>query len=187
MIGVYPIPTDTVHDSHRDRQRFMLTFTPTGNYGLPINLTCMSLDFGSWLTDSNPEPYCYEQCHTSVTVEVKTLYLWKKCLTHWCISSNCLHVVEPMPVPGHDVEAYCLLCECKYEERSSNTIKVRLTLFGFYSDFWQRISFSLISWVTPQKINRVDVILCCIWIIQTPWRRITCLCHSKKYKLQCQC
>lgn len=38
--------------------------------------------------------------------------------------SNCLHVVEPMPVPGHDVEAYCLLCECKYEERSSNTIKV---------------------------------------------------------------
>lgn len=29
-----------------------------------------------------------------------------------------------MPVPGHDVEAYCLLCECKYEERSSNTIKV---------------------------------------------------------------
>ncbi|XP_054635258.1 transmembrane protein 9 isoform X2 [Dunckerocampus dactyliophorus] len=35
----------------------------------------------------------------------------------------CLHVVDPMPVPGHDVEAYCLLCECKYEERSSNTIK----------------------------------------------------------------
>lgn len=27
-------------------------------------------------------------------------------------------------MPGHDVEAYCLLCECKYEERSSNTIKV---------------------------------------------------------------
>lgn len=41
-------------------------------------------------------------------------------------SSNCLHVVEPMPVPGNDVEAYCLLCECKYEERSSNTIKVPL-------------------------------------------------------------
>lgn len=45
--------------------------------------------------------------------------------------SNCLHVVEPMPVPGHDVEAYCLLCECKYEERSSNTIKVPLAFFGF--------------------------------------------------------
>ena len=29
-----------------------------------------------------------------------------------------------MPVPGHDVEAYCLLCECKYEERSTTTIKV---------------------------------------------------------------
>lgn len=39
--------------------------------------------------------------------------------------SNCLHVVEPMPVDGKDVEAYCLRCECKYEERSSGTIKVR--------------------------------------------------------------
>lgn len=29
-----------------------------------------------------------------------------------------------MPVPGHDVEAYCLLCECRYEERSTTTIKV---------------------------------------------------------------
>lgn len=39
-------------------------------------------------------------------------------------SSNCLHVVDPMPVDGRDVEAYCLRCECKYEERSSGTIKV---------------------------------------------------------------
>ena len=30
-----------------------------------------------------------------------------------------------MPVRGPDVEAYCLRCECKYEERSSVTIKVR--------------------------------------------------------------
>ncbi|XP_069821118.1 transmembrane protein 9B isoform X2 [Dendropsophus ebraccatus] len=36
---------------------------------------------------------------------------------------DCLHVVSPMPVPGADVEAYCLRCECKYEERSSVTIK----------------------------------------------------------------
>ncbi|XP_062854465.1 transmembrane protein 9 [Trichomycterus rosablanca] len=42
---------------------------------------------------------------------------------------NCLHVVEPMPVPGHDVEAYCLHCECKYEERSSNTIKVTIIIY----------------------------------------------------------
>ncbi|KPP63237.1 hypothetical protein Z043_118520 [Scleropages formosus] len=42
---------------------------------------------------------------------------------------NCLHVVEPMPVPGHDVEAYCLLCECKFEERSSNTIKVTIIIY----------------------------------------------------------
>ncbi|XP_029012372.1 transmembrane protein 9 [Betta splendens] len=42
---------------------------------------------------------------------------------------NCLHVVEPMPVPGHDVEAYCLLCECKYEERSSTTIKITIIIY----------------------------------------------------------
>ncbi|ELV13376.1 Transmembrane protein 9B [Tupaia chinensis] len=36
---------------------------------------------------------------------------------------DCLHVVDPMPVRGPDVEAYCLRCECKYEERSSVTIK----------------------------------------------------------------
>uniref|UniRef100_A0AAY5KDH5 Transmembrane protein 9 n=1 Tax=Esox lucius TaxID=8010 RepID=A0AAY5KDH5_ESOLU len=42
---------------------------------------------------------------------------------------NCLHVVDPMPVPGHDIEAYCLLCECKYEERSSNTIKVTIIIY----------------------------------------------------------
>uniref|UniRef100_A0A3Q4AV93 Uncharacterized protein n=1 Tax=Mola mola TaxID=94237 RepID=A0A3Q4AV93_MOLML len=42
---------------------------------------------------------------------------------------NCLHVVEPMPVPGGDVEAYCLLCECKYEERSTNTIKVTIIIY----------------------------------------------------------
>ncbi|XP_006078509.1 proton-transporting V-type ATPase complex assembly regulator TMEM9 isoform X2 [Bubalus kerabau] len=42
---------------------------------------------------------------------------------------NCLHVVEPMPVPGHDVEAYCLLCECKYEERSTTTIKIIIVIY----------------------------------------------------------
>ncbi|XP_072336721.1 proton-transporting V-type ATPase complex assembly regulator TMEM9 isoform X3 [Scyliorhinus torazame] len=42
---------------------------------------------------------------------------------------NCLHVVEPMPVPGRDVEAYCLLCECKYEERSTTTIKVTIIIY----------------------------------------------------------
>lgn len=41
--------------------------------------------------------------------------------------SNCLHVVEPKPVPSRDVEAYCLLCECEYEERSTATIKVTPT------------------------------------------------------------
>ncbi|XP_063153442.1 proton-transporting V-type ATPase complex assembly regulator TMEM9 [Candoia aspera] len=42
---------------------------------------------------------------------------------------NCLHVVDPMPVPGHDVEAYCLLCECKYEERSTTTIKIIIIIY----------------------------------------------------------
>ena len=57
--------------------------------------------------------------------------------------SNCLHVVEPMPVPGHDVEAYCLLCECKYEERSSNTIKVPAAYYrGGYSYFWKQCAIT---------------------------------------------
>ncbi|XP_048409228.1 transmembrane protein 9 [Stegostoma tigrinum] len=42
---------------------------------------------------------------------------------------NCLHVVEPMPVSDRDVEAYCLLCECKYEERSTTTIKVTIIIY----------------------------------------------------------
>lgn len=29
-------------------------------------------------------------------------------------------------MPSRDVEAYCLLCECEYEERSTATIKVTL-------------------------------------------------------------
>ena len=33
-----------------------------------------------------------------------------------------------MPVRGPDVEAYCLRCECKHEERSSVTIKVTITI-----------------------------------------------------------
>lgn len=40
-----------------------------------------------------------------------------------------------MPVAGNDAEAYCLLCECKYEERSTNTIKVVLTWTQAQLDF----------------------------------------------------
>ncbi|XP_032894874.1 transmembrane protein 9B [Amblyraja radiata] len=42
---------------------------------------------------------------------------------------DCLHVVDPMPVAGQDVEAYCLRCECRYEERSSVTIKVTIVIY----------------------------------------------------------
>lgn len=59
--------------------------------------------------------------------------------------SNCLHVVDPMPVPGNDVEAYCLLCECKYEERSTNTIKVLL----YFRSGWN---------------GHCDVSSLCLWI-----------------------
>ncbi|XP_043561801.1 transmembrane protein 9B isoform X2 [Chiloscyllium plagiosum] len=43
--------------------------------------------------------------------------------------SDCLHVVVPMPVAGQDVEAYCLRCECKYEERSTVTIQVTIIIY----------------------------------------------------------
>ncbi|XP_029438539.1 transmembrane protein 9B isoform X2 [Rhinatrema bivittatum] len=34
-----------------------------------------------------------------------------------------------MPVAGADVEAYCLRCECKYEERSSITIQFTILIY----------------------------------------------------------
>ncbi|RXM27169.1 Transmembrane protein 9B [Acipenser ruthenus] len=42
---------------------------------------------------------------------------------------DCLHVVKLWPVAGSDVEAYCLRCECKYEERSSVTIQVTIIIY----------------------------------------------------------
>ncbi|XP_063464447.1 transmembrane protein 9B isoform X1 [Pan paniscus] len=56
---------------------------------------------------------------------------WSSSLSLLCSwdYSDCLHVVEPMPVRGPDVEAYCLRCECKYEERSSVTIKVTIIIY----------------------------------------------------------
>ncbi|XP_063800134.1 transmembrane protein 9B-like [Pseudophryne corroboree] len=41
---------------------------------------------------------------------------------------NCLHVVNPMPVPRADTEEYCLHCKCKYKERLSFTIKVTIII-----------------------------------------------------------
>lgn len=38
-------------------------------------------------------------------------------------------------MPGNDVEAYCLLCECKYEERSTTTIKVIVGLLPVADSF----------------------------------------------------
>lgn len=38
-------------------------------------------------------------------------------------------------MPGNDVEAYCLLCECKYEERSTTTIKVIVGLLPAAGSF----------------------------------------------------
>lgn len=76
--------------------------------------------------------------------DVRTAYIGAKSgktiseLTEQFLSlfSDCLHVVEPMPVPGPDVEAYCLRCECKYEERSSVTIKVNnVILLGYVKSF----------------------------------------------------
>ncbi|KAK9410021.1 transmembrane protein 9B [Crotalus adamanteus] len=43
---------------------------------------------------------------------------------------DCLHMVEPtMSVLGQDIEAYCLRCECKYEERSSEIIKITIIIY----------------------------------------------------------
>lgn len=54
-----------------------------------------------------------------------------------------------MPVPGKDVEAYCLLCECKYEERSTNTIKV--WLIGLFLDL---PAFQTSSTIMEEELKR---------------------------------
>ncbi|KAJ8249287.1 hypothetical protein GJAV_G00233190 [Gymnothorax javanicus] len=42
---------------------------------------------------------------------------------------NCLYMAPPMPVDWKDMEAYCLRCECKYEERSSAIIMGTIILY----------------------------------------------------------
>lgn len=50
-----------------------------------------------------------------------------------------------MPVPGPDVEAYCLRCECKYEERSSVTIKVSgVILLAYIKGFNCLVNMSVV-------------------------------------------
>ena len=60
----------------------------------------------------------FDQCEQKIQLDLDRIL-------SFFFFSDCLHVVDPMPVRGPDVEAYCLRCECKYEERSSVTIKVR--------------------------------------------------------------
>lgn len=42
---------------------------------------------------------------------------------------HCLHFANPKSVPPNDLEAYCLRCECKYEERSTVTIQVTIIIY----------------------------------------------------------
>ncbi|XP_078537110.1 transmembrane protein 9B [Lissotriton helveticus] len=42
---------------------------------------------------------------------------------------HCLNVASPKNVPPNDLEAYCLRCECKYEERSTVTIQVTIIIY----------------------------------------------------------
>ena len=52
-----------------------------------------------------------------------------------------------MPV---DAEAYCLLCECQYEERSTTTIKVSVHRPGLRSRTF-RVALGLASgWACPR-------------------------------------
>lgn len=67
--------------------------------------------------------WCVKWCFATLDLLLVSFHRLIGCCGFF-FSSNCLHVVDPMPVDGRDVEAYCLRCECKYEERSSGTIKV---------------------------------------------------------------
>ncbi|XP_067902461.1 transmembrane protein 9B isoform X2 [Heterodontus francisci] len=67
---------------------------------------------------------------------------------------DCLHVVQPMPVAGQDVEAYCLRCACKYEERSSATIK----LLQNEEDFGDTQPFANAHEVLSRSRSRANVL-----------------------------
>lgn len=56
-------------------------------------------------------------------------------------------------MPGHDVEAYCLLCECKYEERSSNTIKVLSPTISRQFLPAESLSIDLIASACPSQVT----------------------------------
>ena len=77
--------------THRDRQPFTLTFTPTGNSESTINLTCMSLDCGRKLEYpervNNRMNDCLLPAHT------------------WSIKGSLHHVIaQPYsPIPFHQM------------------------------------------------------------------------------------
>lgn len=93
-------------------------------------------------------------CLTLLCLCVCVLCVYRGNVSFWSVYSTCLHVVEPMPVPGHDVEAYCLLCECKYEERSSTTIKVHLAFFSFWLFIYFSLYYSLKQWIQLEVLMR---------------------------------
>lgn len=59
-----------------------------------------------------------------------------------------------MPVDGKDVEAYCLRCECKYEERSSGTIKVSVCGLGL-QDMEQMCDMRFICWILRYDMRQL--------------------------------
>ncbi|KAM3840652.1 proton-transporting V-type ATPase complex assembly regulator TMEM9-like [Vipera latastei] len=78
--------------------------------------------------ENDPMKFWIEGCHCDCSPYKNTskrIY-WKQQIENDC---NCLYVVDPMPVPSHDTEAYCLLCDCKAKESSNTAIMIILIIF----------------------------------------------------------
>ncbi|XP_026536627.1 transmembrane protein 9-like [Notechis scutatus] len=92
---------------------------------------------------------CY--CVCPPYQNLSEIMFWKKLVQDDC---NCLYTVDPMPVPRHEVEEYCLLCDCKFVERNKTTTKIILIIF--LSVFGAILLYTVFSMVVKHFIDKPD-------------------------------
>ncbi|XP_032074194.1 transmembrane protein 9-like [Thamnophis elegans] len=92
---------------------------------------------------------CY--CFCPPYQNLSAMTFWKKEFQDDC---NCLYTMEPMPVPRHEAEAYCLLCDCKFVERNNSATKIILIVL--LSVFGAVLLLKVFSVVVKHFIHKPD-------------------------------
>ncbi|XP_070601798.1 proton-transporting V-type ATPase complex assembly regulator TMEM9-like [Erythrolamprus reginae] len=92
---------------------------------------------------------CY--CVCPPYQNLSEIIYWKQQFQDDC---NCLYTVDPKPVPQHEVEAYCLQCDCKFVERNKTTTKIILIVF--FSVFGAILLFTVFSMIVKHFIHKPD-------------------------------